>query len=85
MNSNNTQILLKHKDFIYAVARLGLSPQHDNTILKEVIEAYDEIDPTVGSVALSMCATCSKPYENAFKTILAYCENENWFNPEMKQ
>ena len=76
-------ILKKNKDFIIGVALYGNSPQKDNTHLLEVFAEYNTIDPTVE--VLAECATCLKPYENAFKIILAYCESKNWFEVEKKK
>lgn len=72
-------ILIQNKDFITAVAKLGLSPQRDNTTVKAILDAYKSIDDTLE--ALHGCATCTRPFESSFKVILAYCENANWFVP----
>lgn len=75
--------LIKNKDFIKGVALYGNSPQNDNTHLMEVFEAYRSIDDTVEAIA--ECATCQRPYENAFKIILAYCELNKWFEVDKKK
>lgn len=75
-------ILQKNKDFITAVALHGISPQKDNIHLLEIFKAYQEIDSTVEVIA--ECSTCQRPYENAFKIILAYCESQNWFDVPKK-
>jgi hypothetical protein len=64
------EILLKHKDFIYAVAMDLISPNKSNDIVKEILEAYNSIDAT--AEVLSECATCTNIYKDTFKIILAY-------------
>jgi len=64
------EILLKHKDFIYAVAHDLISPNKSNDIVKEVLEAYNSIDAT--AEVLSECSTCQNIYKDTFKVILAY-------------
>ena len=64
------EILLKHKDFIYAVAMDLISPNKSNDIVKEVLESYNSIDAT--AEVLSECATCTNIYKDTFKIILAY-------------
>ena len=64
------EILIKHKDFIYAVAHDLISPNKSNDIVKEVLAAYNSIDAT--AEVLSECATCQNIYKDTFKVILAY-------------
>lgn len=64
------EILIKHKDFIYAVAHDLISPNKSNDIVKEILEAYNSIDST--AEVLSECATCQNIYKDTFKIILAY-------------
>lgn len=68
------ETLIKHKDFIYAVAMDLISPNKSNDIVKEVLEAYNSIDAT--AEVLSECATCTNIYKDTFKIILAYL-NQN--------
>ena len=70
--------LLKHKDFIWAVARDLINPSKGNDKVDEVLKAYHEIDNTVE--ILAECSTCTNIYKDSFKIILAYCESVNWFN-----
>jgi CMP-N-acetylneuraminic acid synthetase len=71
------ETLVKHQDFITAVAIHGSSPERDNTVVREILDAYNKIDDTVEVVAA--CATCDKPFEKPFKIILAYCQtNKLW-------
>ena len=63
-------ILLKHKDFIYAVAKDLIRPDSSNDIVKEVLAAYHTIDET--AEVLVECSTCQNIYKDAFKIILAY-------------
>lgn len=76
--SESEKTLLENKDFITGVARYGVAPQRDNTIVKSILTAYSTIDDTVEVMA--GCATCNKPFEAPFKIILAYCEDKNWFD-----
>jgi hypothetical protein len=76
------KILIENKDFIYAVARLGLSPDKSSSVVQSILNAYKEIDITIFDMAI--CNTCPRAYENSFKTILAYCDSENWFTKETK-
>lgn len=71
------KVLLANQEFIIGVARYGLTPQRDSTTVKAVLDAYKNIDDTLE--ALHGCATCTKPFEGAFKVILAYCDSVNWF------
>lgn len=63
-------ILSNNRSFIEAVASGLFQPQHDNKTLLEVINAYQEVDPTIE--ALYGCATCSTPYKGTFQLILAH-------------
>lgn len=76
------QTLLDNKDFIFAVARLGLSPDKSSVIVDAILNAYKNIDSTIYDMAV--CNTCPRAYENSFKTILAYCESVNWFIEQPK-
>jgi hypothetical protein len=71
------KVLVDNKDYIYAVARLGLSPDKSSSIVQSILEAYKNIDSTIFDMAI--CNTCLRAYENSFKTILAYCDSVNWF------
>lgn len=75
---NYKEILIKNKEVITAVALYKLNPDKSSTVIKEILEAYKEIDNTLE--ALHGCATCQHPFENSFKVILAYCDSVNWFN-----
>lgn len=37
------ETIIKHIDFVRAVATLGSTPQRDNVILKEVVEAWKQL------------------------------------------
>lgn len=74
------EILLKHKDFIYAVAMDLISPNKSNDIVKEVLEAYNSIDAT--AEVLSECATCTNIYKDTFKIILAYMNQTQEVKPK---
>jgi hypothetical protein len=63
-------ILLKQKDFIYAVAHDLIRPDGSNDNVKEILAAYHGIDATVET--LVECSTCTNIYKDAFKIILAY-------------
>lgn len=77
------EILLKHKDFIYAVAHDLISPNKSNDIVKEVLEAYNSIDST--AEVLSECATCTNIYKDTFKIILAYMNQTQEVKPKTKK
>lgn len=63
-------ILLKQRDFIYAVAHDLIRPDSSNDNVKEILAAYHGIDATVE--VLIECSTCVNIYKDAFKIILAY-------------
>ena len=77
------EILLKHKDFIYAVAHDLISPNKSNDIVKEVLAAYNSIDAT--AEVLSECATCQNIYKDTFKIILAYMNQTDDIKPKSKK
>lgn len=77
------EILLKHKDFIYAVAYDLISPNKSNDIVKEVLAAYNSIDATAD--VLSECATCQNIYKDTFKVILAYMNQTTESKPKSKK
>lgn len=74
------ETLIKHKDFIYAVAFDLISPNKSNDIVKEVLEAYNSIDAT--AEVLSECATCQNIYKDTFKIILAYLNQSEEVKPK---
>ena len=63
-------ILLKQKPFIEQVVADNLRPDSSNDNVKEILEAYHEIDPT--AEVLIGCTTCTNMYKEPFKLILAY-------------
>ena len=77
------ETLLKHKDFIYAVAMDLISPNKSNDIVKEVLESYNSIDET--AEVLSECATCTNIYKDTFKIILAYINKPVEDKPKSKK
>ena len=77
------EILLKHKDFIYAVAMDLISPNKSNDNVKEILEAYNSIDAT--AEVLSECATCQNIYKDTFKVILAYMNQTTESKPKSKK
>lgn len=77
------ETLIKHKDFIYAVAMDLISPNKSNDIVKEVLEAYNSIDAT--AEVLSECATCTNIYKDTFKIILAYMNQSQEVKPKSKK
>lgn len=78
----NEAILVKHKDFIFAVSRDLIAPNPSNDKVNEVLTSYREIDET--AEILAECSTCTNIYKDSFKLIYAYCENVNWFNEPKK-
>lgn len=77
------ETLLKHKDFIYAVAMDLISPNKSNDNVKEILEAYNSIDST--AEVLSECATCQNIYKDTFKVILAYMNQIQEVKPKSKK
>ena len=76
-------ILLKQKDFIYAVAHDLIRPDSSNDNVKEILAAYHGIDATVET--LVECATCVNIYKDAFKVILAYINKPVEDKPKSKK
>jgi hypothetical protein len=73
-------ILLKQKDFIYAVAHDLIRPDSSNDNVKEILAAYHGIDATVET--LVECSTCTNIYKDAFKIILAYLNQSEEVKPK---
>ena len=76
-------ILLKQKDFIYAVAHDLIRPDSSNDNVKEILAAYHGIDATVET--LVECSTCVNIYKDAFKIILAYINKPVEDKPKSKK
>lgn len=64
------EVLLKNKGFIEMVARDLIRPDSSQQLVKDVLEAYSEIDNT--AEVLVGCSTCENRYKDTFKIILAY-------------
>ena len=53
------ETVIKHKDFITAIATLGHLPQKDNIYLKEIVEAWQtELKNIKSKVVYSDCGSC---------------------------
>lgn len=76
-------ILLKQRDFIYAVAHDLIRPDSSNDNVKEILAAYHGIDATVET--LVECATCVNIYKDAFSVILAYINKPIEDKPKSKK
>ena len=76
-------ILLKQRDFIYAVAHDLIRPDSSNDNVKEILAAYHGIDATVET--LVECSTCVNIYKDAFKVILAYINKPIEDKPKSKK
>lgn len=76
-------ILLKQRDFIYAVAHDLIRPDSSNDNVKEILAAYHGIDATVET--LVECSTCVNIYKDAFKIILAYINKPVEDKPKSKK
>ena len=76
-------ILLKQKDFIYAVAHDLIRPDSSNDNVKEILAAYHGIDATVKT--LVECSTCVNIYKDAFSVILAYINKPIEDKPKSKK
>jgi hypothetical protein len=77
------EILLKQRDFIYAVAHDLIRPDSSNDNVKEILAAYHGIDATVET--LVECSTCTNIYKDAFKIILAYLNQSEEVKPKSKK
>jgi hypothetical protein len=73
----NESILLKHRDFIWAVSKDLINPNPSNNHLLEVLHAFRQIDDTIDVMA--GCSTCTNIYKDTCKLIHAYCQDQNWF------
>ena len=76
-------ILLKQRDFIYAVAHDLIRPDSSNDNVKEILAAYHSIDATVET--LVECSTCVNIYKDAFSVILAYINKPIEDKPKSKK
>ena len=76
-------ILLKQRDFIYAVAHDLIRPDSSNDNVKEILTAYHGIDATVET--LVECSTCVNIYKDAFSVILAYINKPIEDKPKSKK
>jgi hypothetical protein len=74
------EILIKQRDFIYAVAHDLIRPDSSNDNVKEILAAYHGIDATVET--LVECSTCTNIYKDAFKIILAYLNQSEEVKPK---
>ncbi len=77
------EILLKQKDFIYAVAHDLIRPDSSNDNVKEILAAYHGIDAT--TEVLVECSTCVNIYKDAFSVILAYINKPIEDKPKSKK
>jgi hypothetical protein len=77
------EILIKQRDFIYAVAHDLIRPDSSNDNVKEILAAYHGIDATVET--LVECSTCTNIYKDAFKIILAYLNQTEEVKPKSKK
>ena len=77
------EILIKQRDFIYAVAHDLIRPDSSNDNVKEILSAYHGIDATVET--LVECATCVNIYKDAFSVILAYINKPVEDKPKSKK
>jgi len=76
-------ILLKQRDFIYAVAHDLIRPDSSNDNVKEILAAYHGIDATLET--LVECSTCVNIYKDAFSVILAYINKPIEDKPKSKK
>jgi hypothetical protein len=77
------EILIKQRDFIYAVAHDLIRPDSSNDNVKEILAAYHGIDTTIET--LVECSTCTNIYKDAFKIILAYLNQSEEVKPKSKK
>jgi hypothetical protein len=77
------EILIKQKDFIYAVAHDLIRPDRSNDNVKEILAAYNTIDAT--TEVLVECSTCVNIYKDAFSIILAYINQPIEDKPKSKK
>ena len=77
------EMLIKQRDFIYAVAHDLIRPDNSNDNVKEILAAYHGIDATVET--LVECSTCVNIYKDAFSVILAYINKPIEDKPKSKK
>lgn len=73
------ETIIKHIDFVRAVATLGSTPQRDNVILKEVVDAWIQLLKDLNSkVVVGDCGSCNGGWISAVKDFYVYAKKENW-------
>jgi len=73
------ETIIKHIDFVRAVATLGSTPQRDNVILKEVVEAWKQLLRDLKSpVVVGDCGSCNGGWITAVKDFYVYAKREEW-------
>jgi hypothetical protein len=78
---NPKEIVLKHKEFITAIALYKLVPQRDNVNLIELVNAWKQVLKEIGSkVVVGSCDSCGNGSLSAVKDLYVYAVKNNWFN-----
>lgn len=76
---NPKEVILKHKDFITAIATLGHLPQKDNIHLKEIIDAWQsELKGIKSKVVYSECGSCGGGWIAQVKDFYVYAKKNEW-------
>ena len=73
------ETVIKHKDFITAIATLGHLPQKDNIYLKEIVEAWQtELKNIKSKVVYSDCGSCGGGWIAQVKDLYVYAKKNEW-------
>jgi pyruvate-formate lyase-activating enzyme len=73
------ETILKHKDFITAIATLGHLPQKDNIYLKELIDAWQtELKTIKSKVVYAECGSCGGGWIAQVKDFYVYAKKNEW-------
>lgn len=73
------EVVIKHKDFITAIATLGHLPQKDNVHLKEIVEAWQiELKTIKSKVVYSDCGSCGGGWIPQVKDFYVYAKRNEW-------
>ncbi len=73
------ETIIKHIDFVRAVAIYGSAPQRDNVILKEVVDAWKQLLIDLKSkVVVGDCGSCNGGWISAVKDFYVYAKKEGW-------
>lgn len=73
------EIVIKHKEFIIAIATLGHLPQKDNSNLREIVKAWETERKAIKSkVVYSDCGSCGGGWIAQVKDFYVYAKKKEW-------